>query len=65
MLILRFILYMLAFFVTLLWLSKLMTDCASAMFGQVSEETAKSDGLTRLYLIIAMSFLWSLIIILS
>jgi hypothetical protein len=63
---LKFILLMLAFFVTLLWFSKLVTDCASAMFGgQYSEETAKADGLTRLYLIIAMSILWPLVIILS
>lgn len=60
------ILWILAFFVTLLWFSKLVTDCASTMFGgQYSEETAKTDGLVRLYLIIAMSIFWPLIIILS
>lgn len=63
---LKFILLMFAFFVTLLWFTKLVTDCVSTMFGgQFSEETAKADGLVRLYLIIAMSILWPLVIILS
>ena len=56
---------MLAFFVTLLWLTKLITDCVSAIFGNnFTEEGAKQDGLLRLYLIVLMSILWPLIIML-
>ena len=56
---------MLAFFVTLLWLTKLITDCVSAIFGNnFTEEGAKQDGLLRLYLIALMSILWPLIIML-
>lgn len=66
MLILRFIILVIAFFVTLLWFTKLVTDSVSAMFGQnLSDDTAKADALARLYLIIAMSILWPLVIILS
>ena len=63
---LRFIILVIAFFVTLLWFTKLVTDSVSAMFGQnLSDDTAKADALARLYLIIAMSILWPLVIILS
>ena len=56
---------MLAFFVTLLWLTKIITDCVSAIFGNnFTEEGAKQDGLLRLYLIALMSILWPLIIML-
>ena len=56
---------MLAFFVTLLWLTKLITDGVSAIFGNnFTEEGAKQDGLLRLYLIVLMSILWPLIIML-
>lgn len=65
MVILRFILWVLAFFVTLLWISRLVTECVAAMFGQVSEEAAKADGLIRFYLIIIMSILWPIVIIMS
>lgn len=66
MLVLKFIILILAFFITLLWITKLVTDSVSAMYGsQFSEETAKADGVFRLYLIIAMSILWPLVIIMS
>lgn len=62
---LKFILLILAFFITLLWFTKLVTDCVSAMYGSTfSEENAEKDGMLRLYMIAAMSVLWSLIIIL-
>ena len=65
MIIIKGFLLMLAFFVTLLWLTKLITDCVSAIFGNnFTEEGAKQDGLLRLYLIILMSILWPLIIML-
>lgn len=61
----KFILLVLAFFITLLWLTKLVTDCVSAMYGNnFSEESAQKDGILRLYMIAAMSILWSIIIIL-
>ena len=62
---LKFILLVLAFFITLLLFTKLVTDCLSAMYGSsFSEESAQKDGLLRLYMIAAMSILWPLIIIL-
>lgn len=65
MVIIKFIILVLAFFITLLWITKLVTDCVSAIFGNnFSEEEAKKDGTLRVYMIIAMSVLWSLIIIL-
>lgn len=61
----KFILLVIAFFVTLLWITKLITDCVSASYGGLySEENAEKDGILRLYMITAMSVLWSLIIIL-
>lgn len=65
MVIIKFIILVLAFFITLLWITKLVTDCVSAIFGNnFSEEEANKDGIMRVYMIIAMSVLWSLIIIL-
>lgn len=65
MILLKFILLVLAMFITLLWLTKLVTDCVSAMYGNnFSEENAQKDGIIRLYMITAMSVLWALIIIL-
>lgn len=65
MVIIKFIILVLAFFVTLLWITKLVTDCVSAIFGNnFSEEEANKDGIMRVYMIIAMSVLWSLAIIL-
>lgn len=62
---LKFILLVLAFFVTLLWFTKLVTDCVSAMYGgNFSEENAQKDATLRMYMIIAMSILWPLTIIL-
>jgi hypothetical protein len=64
MIVLKIILLMLSFFVTLLWLTKLVTDCVSAMYGSnFSDEQAEKDGTLRLYMIIAMSILWPLTII--
>jgi hypothetical protein len=63
MIVLKIILLMLSFFVTLLWLTKLVTDCVSAIYGSnFSEESAQKDGILRLYMIAAMSILWPLII---
>ena len=60
----KLILLMLAFFITLLWITKLVTDCVSAMYGNnFSEENAQKDGLLRMYMIIAMAVLWSTIIV--
>lgn len=65
MIILKLILMILAFAFTLLWFTKLVTDCVSALFvGQPSEEAAQKDGILRLYLILGMSILWPIIIIL-
>lgn len=65
MVFIKFILLVIAFFVTLLWFTKLVTDCVSAMFGMsYSEESANKDGFLRLCMIFAMSILWSLVIIL-
>ena len=51
-------------FITLLWFTKLVTDCVSAMYGnQFSDDEAKKDGVLRLYMITAMSILWSIIIV--
>lgn len=62
---LKFILLVLAFFVTLLWFTKLVTDCVSAMYGSnFSEESAQKDATLRMYMILAMSILWPLTIIL-
>jgi hypothetical protein len=66
MLILKFIVLVLAFFVTLLWLTKLVTDCVSFIFGaQLPDEQAKADGTFRIILIGLMSILWPLVIIMS
>jgi hypothetical protein len=63
---LLFILYILAFFISLLWLTKLVTDCVSAIYGEnFTKEEAERDGMIRIYMIIAISVLWALIITLS
>lgn len=65
MIIFKFTLLVIALFITLLWITKLVTDCVSAIFGNnFSEEEAKKDGTLRVYMITIMSVLWSLIIIL-
>ena len=64
MIILKLILLILAMFITLLWFTKLVTDCVSSMYGnQFSDDVAKKDGVLRLYMITAMSILWSIIIV--
>lgn len=64
MIVLKLILLMFAFFITLLWITKLITDCVSSIYGSdFSEETAKRDGLIRIYMILIMSILWPIIII--
>lgn len=64
MIIVKGFLLMIAFFITLLWITKLITDCVSAIFGNnFTDENAKQDGLLRIYLIALMSILWPLIII--
>lgn len=65
MVILKTILLFISFFVSLLWVTKLVTDCVSAMYGNnFSDESAKKDGIIRLYLIVIMSIGWSLVIML-
>jgi hypothetical protein len=55
---------MFVLFVTLLWVTKLITDCVSAMYGNdFSNETAQKDGLLRIYMIAIMSILWPIVII--
>ena len=64
MIVVKLILLIIAMFTTLLWFTKLVTDCVSAMYGkQFSEEEAMQDGKIRLYFIIIMSILWSIIIV--
>lgn len=64
MVILKTILLIFVLFVTLLWVTKLITDCVSAMYGNdFSNETAQKDGLLRIYMIIIMSILWPIVII--
>lgn len=64
MVILKTILLIFVLFVTLLWVTKLITDCVSAMYGgNFSEETAQRDGALRIYMIIIMSILWPIVII--
>lgn len=63
MIVLKVILLMVAIFVTLLWFTKLITDCVSAMYGNnFSDENAKRDGILRIYMIMIISFLWPIII---
>lgn len=64
MIILKTILLIFAFFVTLLWITKLVTDCVSAMYGNnFSDEAAQKDGTIRLYMITIMSIIWPIIIV--
>lgn len=66
MLILKFIVLVLAFFVTLIWITKMVTDCVSFVFGaHISDEKATADGYFRVLLIGLMSILWSIVIIMS
>lgn len=65
MIIIKLILLIFAIFISLLWITKLITDCVSAIYGNsFSEESAKKDGMLRIYMIIIMSILWSIIIVL-
>lgn len=65
MVFIKFIVLFLAIFVTLLWFTKLVTDCVSAMYGkEFTDESAQKDGMLRLYMILSMSILWSTVIIL-
>ena len=64
MIIVKLILLIMAMFTTLLWFTKMVTDCVSAMYGkQFSDEEATLDGKIRLFLIILMSILWPIIIV--
>jgi uncharacterized membrane protein len=64
MVVLKTILLIFVLFVTLLWVTKLITDCVSAMYGNdFSNETAQKDGLLRIYMIAIMSILWPIVII--
>lgn len=62
MIFVKTILIIIALFITLLWFTKLVTDCVSAMYGKdFSDESAQKDGVIRLYMIGAMSILWGII----
>ena len=64
MIIIKLILLILAFFVTLLWVTKLMTDFASSFLGGAgTDEDRIRDASQRVILIMAMSVLWSILII--
>ena len=64
MVIVKLILLILAFFVTLLWITKLMTDFASAFLGGAgTDEDRIRDASQRVILIMAMSVLWSILIL--
>ena len=64
MIFVKFILLVIALFVTLLWFTKLVTDCVSAIYSSnFSNESAEKDGILRLYMILVMSVLWSIIIV--
>lgn len=61
--ILELILYVLAFFTTFLWVSKLVTDSVSALNGaHISDDEATKDGVLRIYLITIASALWASLI---
>jgi hypothetical protein len=65
MIVVKFILYVLALFTTLLWATKMITDCVSAIYSQnFSDESAEKDGIIRLFMIGAIALFWSLIIVL-
>lgn len=64
MIVLKCLLLIIALFITLLWITKLITDCVSAMYGSsFSDETANKDGLLRIYMIAIISVLWPIIIV--
>lgn len=63
MIFVKFVLLVLAIFVTLLWVTKLATDCVSASYGSLTKEDAEKDGILRIYLIAIISILWSIILI--
>lgn len=63
MIIIKIIVWILALASSLLWITKLITDCVSSIYGgPIPDETATNDALTRLYLIGIISLLWSIII---
>lgn len=63
MILFKTILLIFAFFTTLLWISKFITDCVSAIYGkEFSDESAQKDGVIRLILIGIMSIIWPIII---
>jgi hypothetical protein len=64
MIYLKFVLFVFALFITLLWFTKLVTDCVSAIFGgNLSKENAEKDATLRIYMITIMSILWPIIIL--
>lgn len=64
MIVVKAILLIIAFFITLLWITKLITDCVSAIYGNdFSEEAAQRDGFIRLCMIGLMSIIWPIIIL--
>lgn len=64
MIILKFILLVITIFVTLLWVTKLMTDFASAFIGGLAtDEQRLRDASYRVILNFVMAILWSILII--
>ena len=65
MIFVKAILIIIALFITLLWVTKLITDCVYAMYGKdFSDESAQKDGVIRFYMIGLMSILWGIISVL-
>jgi hypothetical protein len=62
MIILKCLLTMIALFVTLLFVTKTITDCVSAIYSNdFSDEDAQKDGVIRVYMIAIISILWPII----
>jgi hypothetical protein len=66
MIILKLILWILSIFVTLMWVSKLLADFASAFLSSLAtDEERIRDASYRIKLMIIMSILWAVLIIIS
>jgi hypothetical protein len=65
MFVLRYVLYVITFFVTFLWVSKLTTDFSASFLGMnIEEEQRNYDAKIRIILMVIMSLLWALTIML-
>ena len=63
MVIIKLILLIIALFTTLLWVTKLMTDFATAFLGGLTDEERVRDASYRVILISIMAIVWSILII--